>query len=205
MENENCHFGKLSPELRNEVYSYLLPHNQTIPVLPISATHYGTVKHFEEVQPPITKVCRQIRNETKPMLYGTNKFVLPLPTHEGDGHHEHHVLKQSISRAEIWLKCNPLVKSPLRAQLVITVELRERYWNRISRWDQCDWAWESLADALKTHGYTEKDYVIEAYVYGGIWRPLALRRPPSVSVHFVGRRHEIEEGFRECGLRCETI
>ncbi|SMR57176.1 unnamed protein product [Zymoseptoria tritici ST99CH_1E4] len=194
MDSAECHFGKLSPELRNEVYSYLLPQNSTIPLLP--SPENGSYPSFEGIQPPLTKVCRQIRNETKPMLYGNNKFILPLETHLGNGRYFHCCLVGSMKRVTAWLQQNPIGSSPIRDQVVITIELAETYW--IHDWPGERQPWVDLLKSLQENGYSDSDYVIEAAVYQvGLGRRLLgwrnRRTPPNTIAE-----------FRKWGLRCET-
>ncbi|SMY27234.1 unnamed protein product [Zymoseptoria tritici ST99CH_1A5] len=199
MESAECHFGKLSPELRNEVYSHLLPENRTIRLLPHTLPHAlsSRSQSFDPVQPPITRVCRQIRSETKPMLYGNNKFVLPLTTHDGGhgGHYSPGLFRLSISEAAAWLKRNPVDRSPVRAPLVIAFDLK--------RWRQGVQAepLNKLCSALRENGYSEDNSVFEVFVYGD-WPPNGCKRFFSKG-SLKRRAATISQKIRESGFRCE--
>ncbi|TKA66978.1 hypothetical protein B0A49_07152 [Cryomyces minteri] len=56
---------KLPGELRNQVYRLALVHRLKISVIP---------GREELAQPPLTRVCRQIRSESLPFFYGGNHF-----------------------------------------------------------------------------------------------------------------------------------
>ncbi|KAK5006688.1 hypothetical protein LTR39_005595, partial [Cryomyces antarcticus] len=60
-------FLKLPGELRNQIYRFALVHHRVISVIS---------KWEELAQPPLTRVCRQIRNESLPVFYGGNRFRL---------------------------------------------------------------------------------------------------------------------------------
>jgi hypothetical protein len=64
-------FFKLPAELRNQIYEYLIPANQR--VVPIDI--FGA-KVWSHAEIAISQVCRRIREETIPILYGTNTFAL---------------------------------------------------------------------------------------------------------------------------------
>ena len=61
---ENSTFAKLSPELRNQIYELVLSSNRATLELHDIKAYNG-----------LSQTCRQIRNESQPMLYGLNNFA----------------------------------------------------------------------------------------------------------------------------------
>ncbi|KAM3417274.1 hypothetical protein BST61_g5530 [Cercospora zeina] len=69
---ENSPFGKLSAELRNNIYKLVLEADKPLAVCSQSPDLYTAA------QPPITRVCRQIREETLQMFYHSNTFAAEI-------------------------------------------------------------------------------------------------------------------------------
>ena len=62
-----CYFpDKIPPELRNVIYHYLLPTDETF--------YHGYSDHVKP--PPLLQVCRQIREEASAIYYAENEFVV---------------------------------------------------------------------------------------------------------------------------------
>lgn len=59
---DSSSFMRLSPELRNLIYEYAL------------ANRYAVTLQDSQVEHSLTKVCRQIRQETLPMYFGRTRF-----------------------------------------------------------------------------------------------------------------------------------
>ncbi|KAM3417275.1 hypothetical protein BST61_g5531 [Cercospora zeina] len=70
---ENSPFNKLSAELRNKIYELALAHDTPLAVCKKHPDPDSTA-----VQPPLTRVCRQIRDEALGMFYQFNTFVMEL-------------------------------------------------------------------------------------------------------------------------------
>lgn len=60
----------LPAELRNLIYEYCVTSDESV-LLPATCEPPG---ELPTVQPPVTKVCRQIRQEALPLFYECNKF-----------------------------------------------------------------------------------------------------------------------------------
>ncbi|KAK3716981.1 hypothetical protein LTR37_006036 [Vermiconidia calcicola] len=60
---ENSPFGRLAPELRNKIWALAVKKGEPI-----------GIDAYDDLEPPITKVCRQIRNECRGMFYAENDF-----------------------------------------------------------------------------------------------------------------------------------
>lgn len=72
-------FLQLSAELRNRIYELALIHPQTryVPCrCPWSEMTIGSIEDPVCHQPPLTRLCRQIRNESLPVYYGNNVFIV---------------------------------------------------------------------------------------------------------------------------------
>ena len=65
---ENSPFGKLPAEIRNDLYRMVLEADKPLAICSKSPDLYTGA------QPPITRVCSQIREETLPMFYHSNLF-----------------------------------------------------------------------------------------------------------------------------------
>ncbi|SMQ53595.1 unnamed protein product [Zymoseptoria tritici ST99CH_3D1] len=200
MENANCHFGKLSPELRNEVYSYLLPENQTIQLIPKIQPPGNREKDFKEVQPPITRACSQIRGETKPMLYGNNEFIIPLGDHVSVVN-EYETIRNSVLRAAAWLRRNPANESPLKGQLVFAVHILVEDWT--DGMIYVDRAWGELVRALQRRGYSEKSCVVKATLRW-YWDKYTEDKSQARQEKKLEDASVVEAMFQEMGMRCEA-
>ena len=73
-------FLQLSAELRNRIYELALVHPQTkyVPCrCPWSEIGIDSTE-APVCQPPLTRLCRQIRNESLPVYYGNNVFIVDV-------------------------------------------------------------------------------------------------------------------------------
>jgi hypothetical protein len=97
--NQEAPFFKLPAELRNRIYEYLIPGKKRV----ICFRKYEP-KVWYRTKIAITQVCRGIRQETIPMLYGKHTFVLQLSS------------AVALSRAWIpWLHdLDPLARSSIK-------------------------------------------------------------------------------------------
>lgn len=77
-------FGKLSPELRNAIYSLVLPFDHPFEITAEQDSHKLRIADGDAQMQPlaITAVCRQIRGETKQMFYHLNSFHIQLRKHK---------------------------------------------------------------------------------------------------------------------------
>ncbi|KAF2208527.1 hypothetical protein CERZMDRAFT_101276 [Cercospora zeae-maydis SCOH1-5] len=73
---ENSPFGKLSPELRNAIYELALTANQLLTICCKGAAKGATRDGQTAIQPPLTRVCRQAREESLMMFYHANTFLI---------------------------------------------------------------------------------------------------------------------------------
>ena len=65
--SEPCYFAELPAELKNTIYQTILVDRYEIQIKVEEA--WNSAK-----QPPLTRVSRQIRSETLPIFYGSNRF-----------------------------------------------------------------------------------------------------------------------------------
>lgn len=81
---ENSPLGRLSSELRNEIYELALTADKPLTICTKLSLPSGTPRAPTGSQPALTRVCRQVRKETLTMFYHTNTFLIevcgPRPT-----------------------------------------------------------------------------------------------------------------------------
>ncbi|PPJ51490.1 hypothetical protein CBER1_07970 [Cercospora berteroae] len=75
---ENSPLGRLSSELRNEIYELALTADKPLTICSKLSLPSGTRRAPIGTQPALTKVCRQIRKETLTMFYHTNTFLIEV-------------------------------------------------------------------------------------------------------------------------------
>ncbi|CZT18634.1 uncharacterized protein RCC_04478 [Ramularia collo-cygni] len=78
-ESEACFvLDKLSAELRNEIYELLVvsDHPIALPRLQYEEDVGKDTKETRSINPNFFRVCKQIRQGCKPMLYGSNTFTM---------------------------------------------------------------------------------------------------------------------------------
>lgn len=197
MESEDCHFGKLSPELRNEVYSYLLPKDCTLPNVPRDPRDW--TRQGEDIQPPLARVCRQIRSETIGILYGSNQIVLCLTPPSGKGRYFPWLLETAVTQAEDWLRRNPIRQMRLRVPIVVDAHILIDQVRRTTVLAyQC--RWRSLANVLRETEYSEGNCLVEVHLH--------VQAGSSAGENLGERLREqedlVEQTLREMGLMCEV-
>ncbi|CAK1366563.1 unnamed protein product [Cercospora beticola] len=72
---ENSPLNKLSAELRNEIYELVLAQDKPLVICSEHPDPNSTA-----VQPPLTRVCRQIRAEALGLFYHCNTFLIEMIT-----------------------------------------------------------------------------------------------------------------------------
>ncbi|KAK3712167.1 hypothetical protein LTR37_009258 [Vermiconidia calcicola] len=103
---ENSHFGRLSPELRNTIYSLALFERRPVAVS----------KNFS-VEPPLLRLCKQIRQEAELIFYAINDFSATA------------ALEQDSNEWLLrWLSVCPMEKIELVKTLTIRVETPGQDW-----------------------------------------------------------------------------
>ncbi|GIZ47088.1 hypothetical protein CKM354_001018900 [Cercospora kikuchii] len=70
---ENSSLNKLSAELRNEIYELVLAQDKPLVICSEHPNPDSTA-----IQPPLTRVCRQIRAEALELFYYCNTFVIEM-------------------------------------------------------------------------------------------------------------------------------
>ncbi|CAK1366565.1 unnamed protein product [Cercospora beticola] len=134
--------GRLSAELRNEIYQLLVLADK-----PLAVCKNHSTPESSATQPPITRVCRQIREESLGMFYHGNIFIMELISTTFWGHHpDWDDIHERTKEVTAWLQCtnqknHDSTKHPV---LMICVHVCERL-------KYVDW--EPLMKALKACGY----------------------------------------------------
>lgn len=85
--SQTSSFFRLSPELRNIIYSETIEPGQ---VLFVAAGHPYKLESKPATISAIAQVCQQMRNEALPMFYGNNIFCVSL------------IKNEDVARANLW-------------------------------------------------------------------------------------------------------
>ncbi|KAI7569872.1 hypothetical protein KC317_g2945, partial [Hortaea werneckii] len=89
-----CHLLELPPELRDLIYEYTLQSSDSSNrMVTFKLDHYQRDTLTQAVQPPLLHLNRQIRQETLPLFYSTQLFILHSEATKADD-------------ARRWLMCN---------------------------------------------------------------------------------------------------
>ncbi|RMY65629.1 hypothetical protein D0864_12041, partial [Hortaea werneckii] len=89
-----CHLLELPPELRDLIYEYTLQSDsRSNQLVTFQLDHYQRDTLTQAVQPPLLRLNRQIRQETLPLFYSTQLFIL-------------HSERTKADDARRWLLCN---------------------------------------------------------------------------------------------------
>ncbi|KAK5712106.1 hypothetical protein LTR15_012175 [Elasticomyces elasticus] len=116
-------FMELPAEIRNRIHEYTVSY--------CNEYHFDSSTKDDEIaftkwsdghaalQPPITKVSRQLRSETLEMFYATNRFVLAL------GHISRIELVQGNFRARKWLRAVGTVNAAYMKDFTIRYKSRQ--------------------------------------------------------------------------------
>ncbi|PPJ51509.1 hypothetical protein CBER1_07967 [Cercospora berteroae] len=140
---ENSPLEKLPAELRNEIYRLAVSANKPLNVCARSPGYH------KAVQPPITRVCRQIRGESLGIFYHCNDLVFKVVSAEcwDDGADN---IGDRMDEIELWLKCTRKKNRAAIRNLQIVCGSNFRPPNYDSEW-------QFLKGMLLEHGYGEKE------------------------------------------------
>lgn len=148
----------LPPELRDAIYEFALTAEKTVVTYRLDAYERDTYDHA--VQPALTRVNRQVRDETLPIYYGCNDFI--LHTESGRYSHVHrwllcnepHLLK--LKRVSLWVRFFRLGDGRGRAasQGAVSVSMQRDIATGCWKVDE-NWRWITVVrkpEGLETHG-----------------------------------------------------
>lgn len=90
---------QLPPEIRDVIYEFALTSDH--PVVTFRLDTYQQDSYQEATQPPLTRVSRQVRQESLPIYFDCNEFIL-------------HAEGSKVQNAHRWLICNSLHLPKLR-------------------------------------------------------------------------------------------
>lgn len=71
-------FLSLPAELRNRIYEMVFHRSQSCNLTAANHSRGGRAFQHHVAQPSLTRTCQQIRNETLPVFYGSNWFLVEL-------------------------------------------------------------------------------------------------------------------------------
>ena len=123
---------RLPPELRVKIYELVLPRS--------------TTRYFDEddyaTQPELTRVCRQIRNESLLLFYNNNSFGAWFRYDRDEPDAEY---PDTMQAATEWIQCTPVTCHQAVKRLELSIRFQEkmkikdwrRWWiNRKHEWMQ---------------------------------------------------------------------
>ena len=105
-QSGRCHLLELPPELREAIYAFALVSYK--PTVTFKLDRYQQDTYTQANQPPLTRVSRQIRQETLPVWYGGNDIVLHAEGGKADDarkwlvRHEQHLPK--LRQVSFWIR-----------------------------------------------------------------------------------------------------
>ncbi|PPJ51503.1 hypothetical protein CBER1_07969 [Cercospora berteroae] len=169
---ENSPLNELSAELRNEIYQLVLRRDKP---LVICSEHLDSAS--TAVQPPTTRVCRQIREEALGMFYHCNTFLIEMITSqfwslnysylwdfpceaiwEDSGGYcvpsseQYEILDRRTNEVSDWLKCTKQKHHDAikKARVVFYTPC----WHWDDQWESDPrFDWSPLLDSLRQSGY----------------------------------------------------
>lgn len=151
---EISNLNKLSAELRNAIYELVLVQDK-----PLVVCRKHLTPELTAVQPALTRVCRQIREETLGMFYHGNTFVMEVIS-VFDTIPYNCMTNERIEEVAAWLRCmhQEHLDSIKEPGLVIST-LEMVYFINVD--------WDPLIDRLKQCAYIRdgKDQKLKAVVY----------------------------------------
>lgn len=101
-----CHLLALPAEIREAIFTFAVISPK--PVVTFKLDNYQQESYQEAIQPAVTRVNRQVRQEALPLFYDSNEFILHTEGQKGeDAHHwiyniQHHLLK--LQNIAFWLR-----------------------------------------------------------------------------------------------------
>ena len=118
----------LPPELRDMIFTFALTSSK--PIVSFRLDEYQKQSYQEVIQPPLTKVSRQIRRETLPIFFSCNSIILHTEsTKSRDSQRwlqciEHHI--PLLHRISIWVRYVTLTHEPTSGNGAISINLQRR-------------------------------------------------------------------------------
>ncbi|GIZ47085.1 hypothetical protein CKM354_001018600 [Cercospora kikuchii] len=201
---DNSPLGKLSAELRNEVYRLVVSAEK-----PLVVCKNHSAPELSAVQPALTRTCRQIREESLGMFYHANTFVMELITTMFWGDYvESDSIHQRTKEVSAWLQCTSQKHHDTirHSKLVICKP-------EIEDAEYTDW--RPLAQALKQCGYAREgqNQKLDAVVhniseatdyadYEYLWR--MCYTGPQIPAFIQGEKEYTRRFFSDLGLNVEA-
>lgn len=165
----NSPLALLPPEVRNRIYALALTKPGQVRIKhPPPAW-----KKDPAIQPPLTRVCRQIRFECLLMFYARNTFVIEIDV-QGDWSDQCPKTRKQLKMSQRWVERTKGEYHRLIGKMHI--ELYAKHGERVYpgnwyggvSWRLNHRRWEDLIDALLHRGYARKD--ISVCVFGKLNR-----------------------------------
>lgn len=138
--------NKLSPELRNIIYAYAFTSPKRIEL--------NTSGKDLKKQPGITRVCRQIRNESLLFFYNSNRFKFTFNKKSFFKGGER-FLYPDLSRIIMWLELTPIACHLAIVSLKLKVKFDAKTW--VEHHDKVESHLDKVRGALRSAGYNDYD------------------------------------------------
>lgn len=136
---QNSPLEKLPAELRNKIYRLVVSDNKPLTVCARSPGYH------KAIQPPITRVCRQIRDESLTMFYHCNEFVFEVTPAESWTETRWDIADR-VWEIERWLhSTSENYRAAIRGLLIVC--------GSNCRAPDCESMWQVLAEMLESYGY----------------------------------------------------
>lgn len=151
-------FKKLSAELRNNIYELVLSSPDPI-CISVDTDEYASMS-------AITRVCRQIRNESVLLYHSVNSFVYNF------GHNPlreslrgpYPALEQYTAHIGNWLTVKPREHLQAMKSLTLKVDCQPNHWPSWYEYHMYDFA--NIVERIKQCGCEDHQISIEFWLYG---------------------------------------
>jgi len=140
-----CYLLELPAELRDAIYEFALTSSKATVTFRLDPWQRDT--YSQALQPPLTRVSRQLRQETLPVYYGSNTFVLHTEGSKCDDARQWlHSNERYLGLAkyvEIWVRYVSLINDRAGGQGALKVGMKRDVVNKC--WEVEDrWGWVTV-------------------------------------------------------------
>lgn len=153
--NSQCRLLDLPAELRDTIFEYALTADK--PLVSFRLDNYQRESYQEATQPPLTRVNRQIRQESLPIFYQNNYVVLHAEAPKIDDTQRWLECIESkialIQRMSFWIRYVTLTNDRSAGSGAISISIRRSKAHPIWLVDE-DWRWVTVTRRPGT--YTDR-------------------------------------------------
>lgn len=190
-------FALLSPELGNHIYDLCVTSDVPLSISGYVLIHYLGCRLYTS-QPPITRVCREMRGECLLMFYASNNFIINIPSDvvnisPFDNIGPQTDIKTTIAQAVKWLNKTPTNCHSAVKRLSLDAEV-----------DICD-----LADYVEDNGKAWRKLIKclgkKGYKGSRLMSSVLISSESSEPVYTEEDHAEAREAFRGFGLTVDRV